>query len=137
MTPFHLIVFYGEVIELIMNYFFPALNPIIFHPLADLSLLCMCYFSIYLHSGWVTKCPPPPRNLLDPGPSQSLGPWISTTKREEYFMNERYRFRFCPPRIKDYNLDAAYLLLSLITTLVASQIVAGWSSQAFYSIKFR
>ena len=73
MTPFHLIVFYGEVIELIMNYFSPALNPIIFHPLADLSLLCMCYFSIYLHSDWVTKCPPPP-NLLDLGPSESLGP---------------------------------------------------------------
>ena len=39
--------------------------------------------------------------------------------------------------IKNYNQDAAYLLLSLITTLVASEIVASWSSQAFYSIKFR
>ena len=119
---------------------FPALNPIIFHPLADSSLLCMCYFSIYLHSGWVNKCLPhgipwiqDPRNLCDPGFQQPSEKNILGMKDTSFI--------FVPlthqHRIENYNLDAAYLLLSLITTLVASQIVAGWSSPAFYSIKFR
>ena len=52
---------------------FPPLNPIIFHPLADLSLLCMCYFSIYLHSGWV-KVEKILKDSLDsiPSPSHSV-----------------------------------------------------------------
>ena len=111
-------------------------------------LLQICRFSAcatfqytYTAAGLPSAPPPFPGISWILDPLNLWDPVFQRPRKKNILGLKGTRFVFVPlppqHRIENYNQDSTYLLLSLITTLVASQIVAGWSSQAFYSIKFR